>query len=158
VTLSRRARAGGAADVACDRRPGAIRPKTLCLHYSPLVPSSGSQRRTSLKNDSVVCGRRSVSRLTSKALDQDQHGNLAGLGAVRHETSSQSAAWPLETMTFLAALRTIVAPWVLDGPIDGESFQIYARRFSYQPRSKATSSLWTILAATRAKTLRAPKY
>ena len=31
-------------------------------------------------------------------------------------------------MTFLAALRTIVAPWVLDGPIDGESFQIYVEK------------------------------
>ncbi len=32
-----------------------------------------------------------------------------------------------KTMTFLAALRQdrIIAPWVLDGPINGESFQIY---------------------------------
>jgi len=32
-----------------------------------------------------------------------------------------------KTTTFLAALRydRIEAPWVLDGPIDGESFQIY---------------------------------
>ena len=33
-----------------------------------------------------------------------------------------------KTTTFLAALRTIVAPWVLDGPIDGESFQIYVEK------------------------------
>lgn len=35
------------------------------------------------------------------------------------------AKW--RTMTFLAALRhdRIDAPWVLDGPIDGESFQTY---------------------------------
>jgi transposase len=35
-----------------------------------------------------------------------------------------------KTTTFLAALRhdRIVAPWVLDGPIDGESFQIYVER------------------------------
>jgi DDE superfamily endonuclease len=33
-----------------------------------------------------------------------------------------------KTTTFLAALRTIVAPWVLDGPVDGESFQIYVEK------------------------------
>ena len=35
-----------------------------------------------------------------------------------------------KTNTFLAALRhdRIAAPWVLDGPIDGESFQIYVEK------------------------------
>ena len=35
-----------------------------------------------------------------------------------------------KTMTFLAALRhdRIVAPWVFDGPINGESFQVYVRQ------------------------------
>lgn len=35
-----------------------------------------------------------------------------------------------ETTTFLAALRCdrIEAPWVLDGPIDGESFTIYVEK------------------------------
>jgi transposase len=35
-----------------------------------------------------------------------------------------------KTMTFIAALRLdrIVAPWLLDGPIDGETFRIYVAR------------------------------
>ena len=35
-----------------------------------------------------------------------------------------------QTTTFLAALRhdRIVAPWLLDGPINGESFQIYVEK------------------------------
>lgn len=35
-----------------------------------------------------------------------------------------------KTMTFLAALRhdRIVAPWVFDGPINGETFQVYVRQ------------------------------
>ena len=37
-----------------------------------------------------------------------------------------------KTTTFLAALRydRIEAPWVLDGPIDGESFTIYVDKGS----------------------------
>ena len=36
-----------------------------------------------------------------------------------------------KTMTFLAALRhdRIDAPWFIEGPIDGESFRTYGRRF-----------------------------
>ena len=35
-----------------------------------------------------------------------------------------------KTMTFLAALRhdRVEAPWLLDGPIDGESFRLYVER------------------------------
>ena len=35
-----------------------------------------------------------------------------------------------KTMTFLAALRhdRIVAPWVFDGPVNGEAFQVYVRQ------------------------------
>jgi len=35
-----------------------------------------------------------------------------------------------KTMTFLAALRCdrVEAPWLLDGPIDGESFRLYVER------------------------------
>jgi transposase len=35
-----------------------------------------------------------------------------------------------KTTTFLAALRhdRIASPWVLDGPIDGESFQVYVEK------------------------------
>jgi hypothetical protein len=45
-------------------------------------------------------------------------------------------------MTFLAALRCdrIDAPWVLDGPINGESFRVYAEHVLVPARLKATSS------------------
>ena len=35
-----------------------------------------------------------------------------------------------KTMTFVAALRCdrVEAPWLLDGPIDGESFRLYVER------------------------------
>jgi putative transposase len=58
-----------------------------------------------------------------------------------------------QTTTLLAALRHdgIDAPWLLEGPIDGESFQTYSRRSCSRPCGPATSSLWTISAATRAR-------
>jgi putative transposase len=42
------------------------------------------------------------------------------------------------TTTFLAALRhdRITAPWVLDGPIDGESFRTYVDNRSYLHRNR----------------------
>ena len=57
------------------------------------------------------------------------------------------------TTTFLAALRhdRIDAPWLLPGPIDGESFQAYIGRSCFQPCAPAISSSWTISAATKAK-------
>jgi putative transposase len=47
---------------------------------------------------------------------------------VRLKTKVPHGHW--KTMTFLAALRhdRIDAPWVLDGPINGESFTIYVER------------------------------
>lgn len=46
----------------------------------------------------------------------------------RLKTKVPQGHW--KTMTFLAALRhdRIEAPWVLDGPINGESFTIYVER------------------------------
>ena len=53
-------------------------------------------------------------------------------------------------MTFLAALRhdRIDAPWVLDGPINGEAFKTYVRN-ELLKTLKPLSSFWIILAATR---------
>ena len=58
-----------------------------------------------------------------------------------------------KTMTFLAALAhdRIDAPWLLDGPINGESFQAYVETVLAPTLSPATSSSWTISAATREK-------
>jgi hypothetical protein len=56
------------------------------------------------------------------------------------------------TLTFLAALRCdrIEAPCMLDGPINGRSFRAYVEQFLVPTLSPATSSSWTISAATRA--------
>jgi transposase len=47
---------------------------------------------------------------------------------LRLQTKAPHGHW--KTTTFLAALRhdRIEAPWVLDGPIDGESFTIYVEK------------------------------
>jgi len=48
------------------------------------------------------------------------------------------------TMTFLAALRhdRVEAPWLIDGPIDGESFRLYIDRVLVPTCIPATSSSW----------------
>lgn len=40
------------------------------------------------------------------------------------------SSWPLETLTFIAALRhdRVSAPWVIDGPINGEWFALYVEQ------------------------------
>ena len=55
---------------------------------------------------------------------------VAGLGAVRQQAHAKVPHGHWKTMTFLAALRhdRIEAPWLLDGPIDGESFTIYVEK------------------------------
>jgi transposase len=57
-----------------------------------------------------------------------------------------------KTTTFLAALRhdRVDAPWLLEGPIDGQSFCSYVES-SCQRFVPETSSSWTISAVTRAK-------
>jgi transposase len=52
------------------------------------------------------------------------------LGAARRQTHCQSLARPLEDQTFVTALRhdRIDAPWLLEGPIDGEAFRTYVER------------------------------
>jgi hypothetical protein len=58
------------------------------------------------------------------------------------------------TLTFLAALRCdrITAPCVIDGPINGTSFRAYVEQFLLpQPCAPATSSSWTISAATKGR-------
>ena len=55
------------------------------------------------------------------------------------------------TLTFLGALRCdrLTAPCVFDGPINGECFRAYVeQQLVPMPRSPATSSSWTISAAT----------
>jgi len=52
------------------------------------------------------------------------------MGAARHEAHRKVPHGHWKTTTFLAALRhhRIDAPWLLDGPIDGASFQTYVEQ------------------------------
>src|ERR1700692_3107572 len=63
-------------------------------------------------------------------MDQDEYDAAARLGAKRPQAGGQGPAWPLETMTFIAALRCdrLDAPLVIDGPINGESFAAYVEQ------------------------------
>ena len=85
-------------------------------------------------------------------LDHDLHGPAARMGRTRAPGFGSFAPhghW--RTMTFLGALRCdrLTAPCVFDGPIDGECFRAYVEQELVPgPRSQATSSSWTISAAT----------
>jgi hypothetical protein len=59
---------------------------------------------------------------------QDKYGAVAG--SARPAPAGQVRYGHGKTMTFLAALRCdrIDAPWVLDRPINGESFRVYVER------------------------------
>ena len=54
---------------------------------------------------------------------------LRGWGSKGKRLIGRSPHGHWKTLTFLAALRTdgITAPWLLDGPINGESFLLYVR-------------------------------
>ena len=51
-----------------------------------------------------------------------------------------------KTLTFIAALRhnRVAAPWLIEGPINGESFLLYIERVLVPTLSQATLSSWTI--------------
>src|ERR1700722_5026079 len=57
------------------------------------------------------------------------------------------------TLTFIAALRCdrIDAPWVIDGPINGETFLLYIEKILARPSRWPVSSSWTTSAATKAR-------
>ena len=75
-------------------------------------------------------GRSVPSGVHRRDLGQDQHGALARLGAARAAAQGEGAAAPLEDHAFLAALRhdRVEAPWLLDGPINGERFRLYVEK------------------------------
>ncbi len=62
-----------------------------------------------------------------QALDQDQHVAASRLGAARLAAQGQVPHGHWKTQTFLAALRHdgLDAPWLIDGPINGERFRLY---------------------------------
>jgi transposase len=70
-------------------------------------------------------------RLHRRDLGQDQHGVAAGLGAARRAAQGQGAAPALEDHDLprgAAPRPPRGAPWLLDGPIDGESFRLYVEK------------------------------
>jgi hypothetical protein len=64
-------------------------------------------------------------------------------------TFLQSSHGHWKTTTFLAALRhdRIEAPWLLDGPIDGESFTIYIEKL-VGPQTRCQPQILVALPAT----------
>jgi hypothetical protein len=62
------------------------------------------------------------------------------MGTARYEARDQSSAWPLENHDVSGRLAhdRVDAPWLLDGPIDGESGQ------SRQPQEKGHSSSYPV--------------
>src|SRR5687767_15149729 len=60
-------------------------------------------------------------------MDKDQHGAVAGLGTGRAAHQGQGAARPLEDNDIPGgvASRSRRGAWLIDGPINGERFQIY---------------------------------
>jgi transposase len=63
-------------------------------------------------------------------LGEDQYGAPARLGEKGTTAEGLYAPRPLEDLTFIAALRCdrIDAPWVIDGPINGETFLLYIEK------------------------------
>ena len=63
-----------------------------------------------------------------------------------------------KTTTFLAALRydRIEAPWVLDGPIDGESFTIYVEKVLLPTLKPGDIVIIDNLGSHKGKAMRAP--
>jgi hypothetical protein len=74
--------------------------------------------------------RPSTPGLHRRDLDQDQHGAAQGLGAAGQEAQNQGSARPLEDDDLHGGTGhdRIDAPWVLDGPVNGESFTIYVEK------------------------------
>jgi transposase len=61
-----------------------------------------------------------------------------------------------QTMTFLAALRhdRIDAPWLLEGPIDGESFRTYVERVLLPTLGTTDIVIWDNLGSHKSKAVR----
>src|SRR3984893_7441261 len=72
----------------------------------------------------------------------------------RLKTKAPHGHW--KTMTFVAALRhdRIDAPWVLDGPINGESFTTYVERVLVQPLEAGDLVMMDNLGSHKRKAIR----
>ncbi|WP_436798360.1 transposase, partial [Mesorhizobium ventifaucium] len=63
-------------------------------------------------------------------MDQDQHGPPARLGSQGQAPARLRSHDHWRTLTFLGALRCdrLAAPFVFDGPINGECFRAYVEQ------------------------------
>ena len=68
--------------------------------------------------------------LHRRDLDQDQYGTPTRLGAARPAPLARVPHGRWKTLTFIAALRhdRVAAPWLIEGPINGESFRVYLEK------------------------------
>jgi len=78
-----------------------------------------------------------------------------GLRGKRLKAKAPCGHW--KTMTFLAALRhdRIDAPWVIDGPVNGESFRLYVEKVLVPTLKPGDMLSSIILAAHKCKAVRA---
>lgn len=115
-----------------------------------------------------------------QALGQDEHGAAPWLGAQRPAARGEGAVWALADLhpglrrgrLFIAALRNdrVEAPWLLNGPINGESFLVYVEQVlvpTLKPGdvvvmdnlgSHKSKAVRQVIRATGAKLLFLPKY
>jgi hypothetical protein len=63
-----------------------------------------------------------------------------------------------KTMTFVASLRSdrIEAPWILDGPINGEGFRTYVEKVLAPTLKPGDLVIWITSAATKARRFAGP--
>src|ERR1700675_3390623 len=75
-------------------------------------------------------GRALAACVHRRDLGEDQHGAPAGLGDGGRRLKAYAPHGHWKTLTFIAALRhdRIDAPWVIDGPINGETFLLYIEK------------------------------
>jgi hypothetical protein len=72
---------------------------------------------------------RQTARLPRRETDQDQHGTFHDRGQRGQRLVARVPHKYWKTLTFIAALRhdRIDAPWVIDGPINGDIFTAYVK-------------------------------
>ena len=105
---------------------------------------------TQATRDQVAAIEKKTKRYPSDLKNQHEAaaGRSAVIGSKRRHHMAVGRPRP-----FLAALRhdRVVAPWLIDGSINGATFQLMSRRSWFRHCAEPTSSSWTISARTRAR-------
>jgi hypothetical protein len=78
---------------------------------------------------------------------------LRGWGPKSRRLKAYAPFGHWKTQTFIAALRhdRIDAPWVIDGPINGELFRVYVEKVLAPTSRREMSLSWTTSAVTKGK-------